>query len=616
MTHKRLLLFLFLSLVFLTGRAQFVEPLAPRPEFKRSWGLTFGGGAYHTMAYSPNAKLVTGMLSLDLKRQFTPTVSIGLEGNLLLQNRNLLQSHSARGLIYIYGGINLFNLFVTPPIEPRRVELDGLVSLGWGHNFKEEAANRDLGASYLVSKLGLNLSWYLNAERSWALNVRPALFYDLRTDKENSQIEYNIHKASMMLSVGFTYRWIGEKRSRRRTYLHGLKDEEDESELVVNDTVRTMYVFPRLASGARRSRFRTLPTPSVALNPVQRADLRPTARVASGKELPGNYYVDSVGHLMSGDRKNMVTLPKSGALKSQNVESSRSSAPVVYGENRETGAPLEPRGENVMVVPHSSVALSSTNVRSEGAKIPTDSVARAVRAGTPRRGSETSMPLKQTAPATSVVPAKSRGVKRRSPDTGSSRSVEKVDHPQTEHSELSVSQSVDKSGSTTRREQGAVETPRPVAPRMVMETPEPVARVPELDFGNQAAMSRQNKKNVSDNEAADETVRDAPAPKVRTEEFDVYFAAGSAVVNGSPLEEVVRLVNYLRRNPSTKVTLAGYVAGGENRVLARRRAEVVRALLVGRYGVDARRIRTAAYGVAYFSSQPAKNRVVVAHAGR
>ena len=86
-------------------------------------------------------------------------------------------------------------------------------------------------------------------------------------------------------------------------------------------------------------------------------------------------------------------------------------------------------------------------------------------------------------------------------------------------------------------------------------------------------------------------------------------------MTGAPLGEVARLVNYLRRNPSATVTLAGYVSGGENRALARRRVDVVRGLLVSRYGIEARRIHTAAYGIAYFSPQPAKNRVVVAHAG-
>ena len=40
-----------------------------------------------------------------------------------------------------------------------------------------------------------------------------------------------------------------------------------------------------------------------------------------------------------------------------------------------------------------------------------------------------------------------------------------------------------------------------------------------------------------------------------------------------------------------------------------------RGLLVSRYGIEARRIHATAYGIAYFSPLPAKNRVVVAHAG-
>ena len=75
MTHKRLLLFFFLSLALLSGRAEGVAPWSMRPEFKRSWGITFGGGAYHTMAYTPNAKLFTGVFALDVKRQFSPALA-------------------------------------------------------------------------------------------------------------------------------------------------------------------------------------------------------------------------------------------------------------------------------------------------------------------------------------------------------------------------------------------------------------------------------------------------------------------------------------------------------------------------------------------------------------
>ena len=101
------------------------------------------------MSYSPNASLVTGMFC---SRSQAPIHAYARrwvwKASLFgwpIKTSSL--SRSARSQVYVYGGINLLNLFVTPPIEPRRVELDGILSLGWGHNFKEEAANRDLGAS-------------------------------------------------------------------------------------------------------------------------------------------------------------------------------------------------------------------------------------------------------------------------------------------------------------------------------------------------------------------------------------------------------------------------------------------------------------------------------------
>ena len=670
MTYKRLLLFLFLLLVLLPGRAQFVGPLAARPEFKRSWGLTFGGGAYHTMAYSPNANLVTGMFALDVKRQFTPTLALGLEGNLLLPNQNLLQSHSARSMIYLYGGINLVNLFVTPPIEPRRVELDGILSLGWGHNFKEEAANRDLGASYLVSKLGLNLSWYLNDERSWALNLRPALFYDLRTEKENSQIEYNIHKASMILSVGFTYRWTGEKRARRRTYIYGLEEEDDEEDVVVNDTVRTMYIFPRLASRGRRSRSRTLPTPSMALNPVQRADLQPTTRVVSGAELPGNYHMDSTGHVVVGDREYVVPLPQNMAPKAKPVEVVRPSEPVTNGENNETGAPLEPGNENVMIIPLSQPERKVGKTRPEKVAPPVkpsvaDTMALTSRKATTVRGAVASAPVKHAASQTpdraserrehdrpvvqtprrsevqttevTTPPVNVRSEERRLVATGPDHPVEKANNERIVRRETTTRHNEPSARVETRREQTATQ-PKTAAPvrneaaaaaalpvtpaQIVIETPDPVEPVPELQYGTQplspvtTALPVQKEPEGQPADGVEDAPRRTAAKKARSEEFDVYFAAGSAVVTGAPLSEVERLVNYLLRNPSATVTLAGYVSGGENRALARRRVDVVRGLLVSRYGIEARRIQVTAYGIAYFSPLPAKNRVVVAHAGK
>lgn len=671
MTHKRLLLFFFLSLALLFGRAEGVAPWSMRPEFKRSWGITFGGGAYHTMAYTPNAKLFTGVFALDVKRQFSPALALGLEGNMLLPNQNLLQSHSSRGLIYLYGGINLVNLFATAPPNPRRVELEGLVSIGWGHNFKEESANRDLGASYLVSKLGVNLNWYLNAERSWALNVRPALFYDLRTDKENTQIEYNIQKASMMVSVGFMYRWGAGEYSRSQAYFPSVPVRFEDEKRGAKEADRSTYVLPQAAADGKRSRSRTLPTPAMALDAVQRSDLQPTTRAVAESKRTAMSYADSARRVVQGNREAVTANGHSATAQAQKAEASgmvvstvseqkavvgtahdaaKADSRVVYYSPEEYVVNHEPVKTVVRGVKQATPAVDSSGlvVRATASMGDAEVAAATTRPARQKNNraeerAEAVPVVRQTAhqAETSAAHAPSTPVVTREDGAGgvvksAGQSVETVNQPWTERAEKVARRSEQSSRAEQRQEQGAGQQVPvkpsqrdaviatalpPVHEGVVIETPDPVAPVPELDVESLPAMPivvespLQNEAETSQTDEAASTPRRASTKKTHTEEFDIYFAAGSAAVSGTPLEEVVRLANYLRRNPSAKVTLSGYVSVGENKVLARRRVEGVRALLVGRYGVDVRRVRATANGVAYFSPQSAKNRVVVAYAG-
>ena len=671
MTHKRLLLFFFLSLALLSGRAEGVAPWSMRPEFKRSWGITFGGGAYHTMAYTPNAKLFTGVFALDVKRQFSPALALGLEGNMLLPNQNLLQSHSSRGLIYLYGGINLVNLFAAAPPNPRRVELEGLVSIGWGHNFKEESANRDLGASYLVSKLGVNLNWYLNAERSWALNVRPALFYDLRTDKENTQIEYNIQKASMMVSVGFMYRWGAGEYSRSQAYFPSVPVRFEDEKRGAKDADRSTYVLPQAAADGKQSRSRTLPTPAMALDAVQRSDLQPTTRAVAESKRTAMSYADSARRVVQGNREAVTANGHSATAQAQKAEASGMVVSTVseqkaVGGTAHDAAKADSRvvyySPDEYVVNHEPIKTVTRGVKKATPAV--DSSGLVVRAtasmGDAEVAAATTRParqknnraeeraeavpvVRQTAhqAETSTAHAPSTPVVTREDGAGgvmksADRPAEVVKQARGDRSEKGTRRADKGTRAEQPQEQGAGQQV-PVKPSqrdaviatavpaghegVVIETPDPVAPVPELDVESLPTMPivvespLQNEAETSQTDEATSAPRRESTKKTRTEEFDIYFAAGSAVVSGTPLEEVVRLANYLRRNPSAKVTLSGYVSVGENKVLARRRMEGVRALLVGRYGVEARRVRATANGVAYFSPQSAKNRVVVAYAG-
>ena len=623
------------------------------------------------MAYTPNAKLFTGVFALDVKRQFSPALALGLEGNMLLPNQNLLQSHSSRGLIYLYGGINLVNLFATAPPNPRRVELEGLVSIGWGHNFKEESANRDLGASYLVSKLGVNLNWYLNAERSWALNVRPALFYDLRTDKENTQIEYNIQKASMMVSIGFMYRWGAGEYSHSQAYFPSVPVRFEDEKRGAKEADRSTYVLPQAAADGKQSRSRTLPTPAMALDAVQRSDLQPTTRAVAESKRTAMSYADSARRAMQENRETATTSGQKVTAQAQKAEASGMAVSTVAEQKTVVGTAHDAAKADSRVVYYSpdeyvvnhepvktvarGVKKATPAVDSSGLVVrATASMSDAeVAAATTRPARQKNNRAEERAEAVPVVHqtahqaessaahAPSTPVLTRENGAGgvvksAGQPVETVNQPRTERAEKVARRSEKSSRAEQRQEQGAGQqvpvNPSqrdtviatalpPVHEGVVIETPDPVAPVPELDVESLPTMPivvespLQNEAEASQTDEAASAPRRVSTKKTRTEEFDIYFAAGSAAVSGTPLEEVVRLANYLRRNPSAKVTLSGYVSVGENKVLARRRVEGVRALLVGRYGVDARRVRATANGVAYFSPQLAKNRVVVAYAG-
>ena len=623
------------------------------------------------MAYTPNAKLFTGVFALDVKRQFSPALALGLEGNMLLPNQNLLQSHSSRGLIYLYGGINLVNLFATAPPNPRRVELEGLVSIGWGHNFKEESANRDLGASYLVSKLGVNLNWYLNAERSWALNVRPALFYDLRTDKENTQIEYNIQKASMMVSVGFMYRWGAGEYSRSQAYFPSVPVRFEDEKRGAKEADRSTYVLPQAAADGKRSRSRTLPTPAMALDAVQRSDLQPTTRAVAESKRTAMSYADSARRAMQENREAVTASGQKATAQAQKAEASgmvvstvseqkavvgtahdaaKADSRVVYYSPDEYVVNHEPVKTVARGVKQATPAVDSSGLVVRATASMSDAeVAAATTRPTRQKNNRAeeraeSVPVvRQTAhqAETSAAHTPSTPVVTREDGAGgvaksAGQPVETVNQARTERAEKVARRSEKSSRAEQRQEQGAgqqvpVKASQrdaviatalpPVHEGVVIETPDPVAPVPELDVESLPTMPiviespLQNEAEPSRTDEAASAPRRASTKKTHTEEFDIYFAAGSAAVSGTPLEEVVRLANYLRRNPSAKVTLSGYVSVGENKVLARRRVEGVRALLVGRYGVEARRVRATANGVVYFSPQSAKNRVVVAYAG-
>ena len=93
----------------------------------------------------------------------------------------------------------------------------------------------------------------------------------------------------------------------------------------------------------------------------------------------------------------------------------------------------------------------------------------------------------------------------------------------------------------------------------------------------------------------------------------VSFPFNESVVQPSQMPTIERVASYLKDNPSVNVVINGYASpeGTEeyNLKLSQRRADAMKDILVGKYGIDASRIEAIGHGIGDIFSEPAWNRV-------
>ena len=111
-----------------------------------------------------------------------------------------------------------------------------------------------------------------------------------------------------------------------------------------------------------------------------------------------------------------------------------------------------------------------------------------------------------------------------------------------------------------------------------------------------------------------EVVKEIPAPLTR----DVFFKISTTKITSDEMYKVAEVARYMKKYPTTKVTVTGYADKGTgtqaiNLRLSAQRAETVVKTLINEYGIAADRIITKSMGEAEDQpySTPAMNRVAI-----
>ena len=173
-------------------------------------------------------------MGLELGKYITPVVGFSVEG-LGFVNTTTSYTFFDESAVLANGKLNFSNWFGGYKGQPRRVEVVGVLGMGWGHDYTgngqtvtsdattelehvvgtnvyENAPVVPTDRNYVVYNAGAELNVNLGKARAWQINVRPGVMWFNKYTKTNYQsLPRFMSDARANVQVGVTYKF-GSKR--------------------------------------------------------------------------------------------------------------------------------------------------------------------------------------------------------------------------------------------------------------------------------------------------------------------------------------------------------------------------------------------------------------------
>lgn len=208
--------------------------LVEKPRLRDNWSLTLAGGAYHPMFYDLRYLVDCSGLAgaVELRKQLTPIIGLGLEadGYYRMQRDARKDPRTIVGTMF---HINIMNLFGGYRGRPRIFELEAGVMPAWGHLYRGSQYSIFHDENYFTTKYELDLCFNMGRNRAWALSLRPAWVFDVKSYPPNlSSPEvlydgYTMRKSDLQLFLGLTYRFRNHDGRHSFTYAQPQRDVEE-----------------------------------------------------------------------------------------------------------------------------------------------------------------------------------------------------------------------------------------------------------------------------------------------------------------------------------------------------------------------------------------------------
>ena len=246
---RKFILFIAAALFSLTEAAQTVES----SKLLENTYVTVSGGATTTGKFNevPSPFFFDGakamldgvrpMVGLELGKYVTPVVGFSVQGLGFIGTTNS-KTFFDESVVLANGKLNFSNWFGGYKGQPRRIEVVGVLGMGWGHDYIGEGQayysmpsadlepvvlNNPYGTEtqiatdrdYVAYKAGAEFNINLGKARAWQINVMPGVMWFNKATKTNYQsLPRFMNDARANVQVGVTYKF-GSKSKKSHNFV-------------------------------------------------------------------------------------------------------------------------------------------------------------------------------------------------------------------------------------------------------------------------------------------------------------------------------------------------------------------------------------------------------------
>ncbi len=167
-----------------------------RPTFLDNWTIGLDAGLTTPLKGHSFFQNMRSQYGIHIGKQITPLLGLGIEGQ---WGVNTTPSPTAFDTQYIgaYGTVNMNNLLAGFQCEPRKVWVDAVVGIGWGHAFFPGAHDQN----WIAAKTGAAINFAVTD--NFSIAVKPDVLWNISGGGEPTQ--FNAKRANFELMVGLNY---------------------------------------------------------------------------------------------------------------------------------------------------------------------------------------------------------------------------------------------------------------------------------------------------------------------------------------------------------------------------------------------------------------------------